>query len=317
MENRIKLIKQATVISIIGNAILAFSKVLTGFLAGSLSVIGDGIDSSTDVVISCVSMVAVGIMTKASDPEHPYGHSRAETLATTVLAFVIFFAGAQLLFSTAGTLLSGSTRQIPKTFAIIITLASIAGKLVLALVQFTIGKKADSALLIANGKNMRNDVVISLSVLLGLFFTFTLKLPVLDSIMALLVSLWIIRSSINIFLETNTELMDGNYDQSLYLLVFEAVKTVEGALHPHRTRIRRLAHLYSIDLDIEVDGSLSVQRAHTIAMQVEKAIKSRIANVYDVMVHIEPAGNKEKDEQYGLSESVLKKVSPALKENRG
>ena len=195
---------------------------------------------------------------------------------------------------------------MPEFEALIVTAASIVGKLLLAWSQFSFGRKYSSDLLIANGKNMRNDVIMSASVFLGLFFTFVLKLPILDPIMAILVGLWVMKSAIGIFLEVNLELMDGSTDSSLYSSIFDAVRSVKGASNPHRARIRKIASMYDIDLDIEVDSRLTVKEAHDIAIVVEQAVRSRIENVYDVMVHVEPHGNTEHDESYGLSESKLK-----------
>ena len=158
----------------------------------------------------------------------------------------------------------------------------------------------------ANAKNMRNDVILSASVLTGLLFSHFLKMPILDAVTAFTVSLWIMKSGATIFIELNVELMDGNTDEMLYGKLFEAVKTVEGALHPHRARIRKMANLFDIDLDIEVDAGLSVYEAHLIAEKVTAAIKERIDNVYDVMVHIEPYGFAGADpEAYGLCERDL------------
>jgi divalent metal cation (Fe/Co/Zn/Cd) transporter len=69
--------------------------------------------------------------------------------------------------------------------------------------------------------------------------------------------------------------------------------------------VRKLASLYDIDLDIEVDGRSSVSKAHQIAQAVEAAIKERIDNVYDIVVHVEPQGEGQHDEQYGLTEGCL------------
>jgi cation diffusion facilitator family transporter len=305
MNERSARLMRASIVSVAGNAALASLKIVVGLVAGSLAVFGDGVDSSTDVVISLIALFATRIISKPSDKEHPYGHSRAETMATTLLAFVIFFAGAQLFLSTMEALVAGTKRAMPRMPAIYITVVSIIGKLFLAWNQFSVGKKTQSSMIIANAKNMRNDVVTSVAVLVGLFFTFILKLPVLDSIVALAVSLLIMRTAVGIFLKANNELMDGNTDPTLYSLLFDAVKSVSGAGNPHRTRIRKLANLYDIDLDIEVDGKLTVAESHGIAMAVERAIKAKMDNVYDVMVHIEPAGNRETDEQYGLSESQI------------
>ncbi|MDP3179373.1 MAG: cation diffusion facilitator family transporter [Spirochaetaceae bacterium] len=293
--------KKASIIALIGNAILAASKLAIGFVSGSLAVVGDGIDSSTDVVIAIVALFTARIVDRPGDKEHPYGHTRAETMATAALSFIVFFAGAQLLVRTAGELVSGAKPEIPSPIALVVTAISIAGKLALAWSQFYYGRKTGSAMLAANGKNMRSDVVISSSVLVGLVFTFVLGLPVLDRVVALLVSFWIIKVAVGIFVETNTELMDGTSDNGPYGEIFAAVGSVKGAGNPHRTRVRKLGALMVVDLDIEVESAMSVAAGHDIAIRVESAIKERLPEVYDVIVHVEPAGNDEKGEKYGLT----------------
>ncbi|MDR1624977.1 MAG: cation diffusion facilitator family transporter [Spirochaetia bacterium] len=307
MTKRLRAIRRASLISLWGNAILASAKITVGLLAGSLAVVGDGIDSSTDVAISFMTLLVSRYMVKPSDREHPFGHGRAETIATSALAFIVFFAGAQLLLRTAGQLVSGDRREIPAVAAVYVTAFSIAGKLLLAWSQEYFGKKHDSQMLIANARNMRADVLISAAILAGLFFTLILELPILDPITALLVSLWILKEGLGIFRKVNMELMDGNADPALYRLIFGAVRAVEGAGNPHRARIRKIASLYDIDLDIEVSPRMRVDEAHAIAVRVEEAIRARIDNVFDVMVHVEPEGNTEENESYGLSENEIQK----------
>jgi cation diffusion facilitator family transporter len=299
MKDRVSLLKTASLIALVGNALLAAAKLVIGFISGSLAVVGDGIDSSTDVVIAIVALFTARIVDKPGDREHPYGHSRAETMATTVLAFIVFFAGSQLLVRTASALLSGEAARIPSRIAIAVTAVSIVGKLLLSWSQFHYGKKAGSSMLIANGKNMRSDVVISASVLVGLAFTYILRMPVLDRITALLVSLWIIKVAAGIFREANMELMDGTEGAGPYGEIFSAVSLVPGAGNPHRTRVRRLGSLLVVDLDIEVEPELTVKAAHDISVAVERAIKAALPEVYDVIVHVEPRGNAE-DERYGV-----------------
>jgi len=125
-----------------------------------------------------------------------------------------------------------------------------------------------------------------------------------------LVGLWVARSAFGIFREANLELMDGNADTSLYSLVFDAVRTVPGAGNPHRARMRRIAGSWDIDLDIEVDGDMTVRASHDLAGTVEREIRRRVENVYDIVVHVEPAGASGSDaheggERYGLNESSL------------
>ncbi|OHD22432.1 MAG: cation transporter [Spirochaetes bacterium GWB1_59_5] len=304
--DRNTVVRRAASISLVGNTILAVAKILVGFLSGSLAVIGDGIDSSTDVVISIVALAAAAVSVKPSDKEHPYGHARAETTATTILAFFIFFAGAQLLLSTIHTLREGAVREVPGAMAIWVTLGSIAGKLLLVWTQRSAGKKTGSNMLLANAKNMRNDVVMSASVLVGLMLSTLLNAPIADSIVALFVGVWVMKSALGVFSEANDEIMDGKADPALYQTIFDAVKSVPGAGNPHRARVRRLAAFYDIDLDIEIDGRKTVLEGHDIAQAVERAIKTKIEGVYDIVVHVEPAGSGEHDEQYGLNERTFK-----------
>ena len=126
-------------------------------------------------------------------------------------------------------------------------IVSIIVKLLLAWYQLLLGKKTNSSMLIANGKNMRGDVAISGSVLVGLIFTHFFKLPVLDTITAMLVGGWVIWVSVKIFIETNLELMDGNVEKVIYQKVFELVESVKGVKNPHRMRIRRIGHQLMIN----------------------------------------------------------------------
>jgi cation diffusion facilitator family transporter len=158
----------------------------------------------------------------------------------------------------------------------------------------------------ANAINMRNDVIISVGVLIGLACTFWLDLPILDPIVALLISVYIIYSAVGIFREANVVLLDGMADTSIYDKIIAAVENVPGANNPHRIRSRQVGTMFTVVLDIEVDGELPLQEAHHIAQNVEEAIKSTIPNIYDVVVHVEPLGFSHAEEQYGVSAETPK-----------
>lgn len=296
---RNKKIKKASWVGIIGNTILAIVKIVIGIISGSLAVIGDGIDTATDILTYMITLVAARIMNKPPNYKYPYGYNRAEAVATKALSFVIFFAGAQLFYTSILRLIRSESIQIPGLLAIYVTVFSILSKAGLAFYQFRIGKKVESNMVIANAKNMRNDILISASVLLGLIFTHILHLPILDAITALAVGVWIMKSGLEIFMETSRELMDGTDNPDVYYKIFDAVEEV-GAVNPHRVRIRKHSNMYTVALDIEMDGKLSIEEGHKMAKKVENIIKDKVDNVYDVLVHVEPKGNVEK-EKFGLS----------------
>jgi cation diffusion facilitator family transporter len=157
-------------------------------------------------------------------------------------------------------------------------------------------------MLIVNGKNQQNDIIISLGVLAGLLFIVRLDLPIIDPLLASLISIYILYTAVRIFFETITELMDSERDDRIYQSIFDAVSETRGAAHPHRARVRKLSTLYVIDLDIEVRGDKTVTEAHEVAMEGERLIMEKIDNVYDIMVHVEPKGNVESEEKFGISE---------------
>lgn len=305
MSDRIDKIIRAAWVGIACNALLALLKMGIGFTANSQAVIGDGIDSLSDVATYVIILFTARISLKPPSVKYPYGYQRAETIASKFLSFFIFFAGAQLLFSNVRSLISGAERGLPDMPAVYITTISMIVKFLLASWQFKVGKRTNSSMLIANATNMRADIILSLSVLAGIVLTLWLQMPIIDTLLAIGVSLWILRVGFKVFMESNTELMDGVDDTSAYEKVFEAADSVEGAHNPHRARIRKMSNLYVIDLDIEVDARLSVAESHKISVAVEQEIKKRLDNVYDIMIHIEPKGNYEVDEKYGLSRSDL------------
>ena len=293
------LIVRASYVSVIGNGLLSAAKIVAGIVSGSFAVVSDGIDSASDVAMSVVMIVTAKIMGRKPNRKYVYGYAKAELIATKILSMLIFFAGAEMFVSALKNLFSGQERVMPGMLAIYVTVISILCKLLLSFYQTAVGRKTGSSMLIANGINMRNDVIISLSVLAGLFFSFILKLPVLDSVTALLVSCFIVWSAIRIFMDSNTELMDGVKDVSVYQKIFDAIDKVEGIRNTHRVRSRSIGNKYMITLDVEADGNLTLDQAHELTMEAERRIRESIPEVYDIVVHIEPFGTYPED-VYGV-----------------
>jgi cation diffusion facilitator family transporter len=304
-KKRTLLIKQSSIFSAIGNALLASMKIIVGLNANSLALVGDGIDSTTDVITSILTFFTASFSSEPPDREHPWGHERAETISTKLLSIIIFFAGAQLAVKSVKNIIFQSGLELPGQIAIYATLISIIGKIILAFYKFRTGKKTESSMLIADAKNMRNDVLISCTVLLGILATRLFQIPLIDTLIALGVSLWIIKIAFTIFMETSVELMDSIDDKQIYEKIFLAVENVNGVGNPHKVRIRKMNRFYVVDLDIEVDGNMSVKEGHDIALKIDEEIKKTVENIYDVMIHIEPAGAGEHVEKFGLKKEDL------------
>ncbi len=300
-KSREQKIIKASWLSIIVNATLSVLKIVVGLLAGSMAVVADGIDSAGDILTSLITLITAKIISRPPNIRHPYGYDKADTVASKLLAFIIFFAGSQLAISTFNRLMSGEANAVPSFIAAIVVVISVVGKIMLARYLNSVGKKIDSAMLRANGRNMQNDVVISISVLLGLVFTYVFEMPILDTLTAFLVSIWIMFVAVKIIITSSRELLDGVDNPEIYKTVTDAVSLVPEALNPHRIRIRKMAQYYVIALDIEIDGSKRLDEAHRIGHLVEDNIKKSIPNVYDILVHLEPVGVDNTDEVFGVS----------------
>ena len=305
MRNREQEIKKASWISIIGNALLALLKVVFGMLAGSLAVVADGIDSIEDVITSLITLIAANVISRPPNIKFPYGYGKAETIATRILALIIFMAGVELAIVAIRKMITGITFEISLPLAVSVTIISIICKVLLSFHLFKIGNRINCQMLIANAKNMQNDVLISFSVLIGLISSHIFKMPVIDSIAALIVSAWILKVAIQIFLQTNLELMDGTKDYKIYDQIFKAIDSVEGVQNPHRVTVRNIGYKLKIGVDIEVDGNLTLKRAHEISHEVEQSIKSRIDDLFDVSIHVEPIGDNTEEKEYGISRDSL------------
>lgn len=305
MENREKYIYKASLVAIIGNTFLAVAKIAIGIVSGSFAVIGDGIDSATDIATSFITLVTARIIAKPPDIRFPYGYKKADSIAAKLLAFIIFFAGAQLAIATITKIIEGYESEIPSMLAIYITIVSIFGKLALSVYLQKAGKTMKSPMLAANAKNMQNDIFTSISVLTGLVFTHLLDMPIIDIITAFAISLWIMKSGYEIFMQSSSELMDGNEKPELYREVFDIVESIDKVSNPHRARIRKIGDLYSISIDLEVDGKMSVFESHKLAHYVDQTLRERMHNIFDVMVHIEPIGEKDlhSNERFGVSKN--------------
>ncbi|MFO7883046.1 MAG: cation diffusion facilitator family transporter [Kosmotogaceae bacterium] len=300
-KERDKIAKKGSVIGIIANSVLAFFKIIFGFLSGSVAILGDGVDSASDIITSTITLISTQISAKPPDKEHPYGHERAETIATKVVSMIIFFAGGQLAITSIQRLFQGIPEIKHMGIIILISSVSIAAKYFLFKYKYNIGKIIDSSVFIADAYNMRNDILISLSVLTGMLVIYFTDLVIVDTLLGIFVSIIVIKNAIGLFLESSQELMDGiDRENDVYRQLFTSLEKLQNVRNPHKVRIRKMGYKYLVELDIEVDGSLSVNEAHKIAKNVEEVIMEKNKNIYDVHVHMEPSGNVE-DEKYGVS----------------
>ncbi len=305
MDKREKILKKASYIAIFGNLFLAILKLVAGITFNSFSVIGDAIDTISDVVMAFIVFFTAKIVSKPADKKYVFGYSKADAVATKMLAFFIFYAGSQLLILSIEKICSAQQSTINPTPLIAVTLISILGKLFMAFRLRVLGKRVESSMLKATAKNMQSDVLISVSVLFGLLSTMFFNLPIIDIILSILISFYIMKSAFSLAMESSVELMDGNENPEIYDQLFEVIDKFEMVKNPHRARIRKVANKYIVSFDVEMDGDLSLNKVHTALEILEEEIRNSIENIYDIRIHAEPLGSCKLDEEFGINHPNL------------
>lgn len=307
-EERGELAKKGSYVGIIGNLMLALLKFSIGILSGSLAIIADGIDTSTDIITSFLTLIAAKISNKPADFSHPYGHERAETITTKILSIIVLFAGYQVLVSAIKNLLSGNKTIENPLWVLLVAAISVIIKYLLYNYKLKIGKKINSSSFIADALNMRNDIFTSLAVFIGILIFYFTGIPWIDSVIAIFVSIIIFKVGIEMFIETSDELMDGSKELGdIYKMIINICDEYSEIQNPHKIRVRKSGFVYFLEFHIEVNPNMIIKEANKLTFKLEKEIKEYNPYIKDIIIHVEPFENIE-NEEFGLDKDSINKL---------
>lgn len=270
------------------NLVASAAKLSVGFWTGSLSLIADGFDSTFDAASNVIGLIGIGTAAKPADGDHPYGHRKAENIATLVIAGLLMLTAWELIKSAVERLRDPSligARVNAWSFAAL--LVSIAVHGYVAWYEMRAGKRLHSEVVIADARHTRADIFVSVSVVIGLIAV-RLGYPLVDPILALIIALIIAKIGVDIVRENIPTLMDRSAVAAGDLE--EIALSVPGVVSSHKARSRGGESAVFADLHIRVDPSMGTDQAHAIAHEVQQRLRQRYPNIADVTVHVEPAG---------------------------
>lgn len=284
--------KKVSILSMGVSALLAVAKLIVGWLAGSTSVVADGLESAGDVAASGFILVGLTVAARPPDENHPYGHGRFETLTGLAVGIGLAMVGALITWRSLENV--SATHAPPALFAIWPLIASVVMKSVLATYKFRVGRRILSSALVADAWNDSVDIL-SGSVALcavGLTLYDPARFLAADHYGGAAVGLIVIVLGLQVIRETSLTLMDTMPDEGRMQDIRAAALTVEGALDVEKCFARKTGLRYHVDLHLEVDPALTVRRGHSIAEEVRNRIKEELPWVQDVLVHVEPYGER-------------------------
>ncbi len=275
-----------TTVGLVGNILLSGGKLAFGVIAGSAALVADGFHSLADVLSDVGILLALKASIRPPDKNHPYGHHSFETLGATLVALFMLITAVMIGREAIENLINGTFLH-PQLPALLATLVAVIIKEVMARYTLFVGRLHGSPALLANGAMHRSDAISSLAAAAGIGGTM-LGWPFLDSVGALVISLFILKMGWDLMRENVMALMDTMPDEELVGEIRGAALAVACVQEVRDLHVRQRGSWFMADLRIAVHPDHTIESAHNIAHAVEDRVREEVGRVARVFVHVEP-----------------------------
>lgn len=287
MKNNEKIAIRVSVISIILNCLLTLIKFISGVISKSSAMISDSVHSLSDVLSTFVVIIGVKISNKKADSDHPYGHERIECVSAIILSGMLFIIGALIGINGIKNVTNSSNLVMPGVLALIASIISIISKE--AMYQYTIrvSKKINSAALKADAWHHRSDALSSIGSFIGILGS-RLGFKIFDPLASVIISLCIIKVSIDIFKDAIDKMVDKSCDKEVIDKVINVIEKNESVKNIDDIKTRQFGNKAYVDVEISVDENLLLKDAHKVAEEIHNSVENEINIVKHCMVHVNP-----------------------------
>ena len=284
-----KAANKVSFITIIGNVILSVIKLIAGIVAHSNAMISDAVHSVSDVFSTIIVIIGIRLAAKESDKDHPYGHERLECVAAIILAMVLFITGFGIGAEALKNIFSGNYAdlRVPGILALIVAVISIAGKEGMFRYTRYYARQIDSGALMADAWHHRSDAFSSIGALIGIGGA-RLGYPIMDSVASLVIFAFTAKAAFEIFKDAIDKMVDHSCDEETEKQIYNCVMENENVLGIDLLQTRIFGSKIYVDVEIQVDGSYTLQEAHNIAESVHEKIEQNFSKVKHIMVHVNP-----------------------------
>jgi len=277
--------RRATIANVVAASVLVALKLGVGLATGSLGLISTGIESSGDLIAATLTFFAVRLGGRPADPEHPYGHRRAENLGALGEAAILLAGAVVVTVQAIRHLVSGAEPPETHWFAFAVLAAALALDASRTAVSLRAAKAYSSPALRSNAMHFAADMAASATVLVGLVFV-ELGAAEADPIAALLVAALIAATATRLIGENANVLMDRTPEEAREAAE-RAITDVAADIELIRLRLRESAGRYFADVVVAVPPGQAVVEGHRAADLVEAAVQRTLPGS-DVVVHVEP-----------------------------
>lgn len=271
-------------VSIVLNTLLFALKYWAGIVTGSVAIIADAWHTLSDSITSVVVIAGAKASSKPADKEHPFGHGRAELIASIIISVLLAVVAFNFLIESVNKLIRKQSASFG-LLAIVVFLASAVLKEGLAIFSFWAGKKTNSGSLRADGWHHQSDAIASLVILVGIFLQDFFWW--IDGVLGIIVALLILYTALDILLQGANPLLGEKPDKELKEKVMTIAQEIDSEIiHIHHMHIHRYGSHTELSFHIRLRGQIHLNRAHKIATRLEQAIKEKLG--IESTIHMEP-----------------------------
>ena len=280
---------RVSLVTILLNALLSIFKLVAGLLGHSNAMISDAIHSASDVFSTIIVIIGVRLSSKDSDREHPYGHERLECVAAIILSIILFMTGLGIGIQALSDILQGnySALTTPGMLALVAAIISILTKEAMYWYTRHYAQKIDSSALMADAWHHRSDAFSSVGALIGIAGA-RMGYPIMDAIASLVIFVFIAKAALDIFKDAMDKMVDHSCDELTEQDIYQCVMQHDEVLGIDLLQSRIFGNKIYIDLEIRVNASYTLEKAHDIAEDVHEDIEKNFPKVKHVMIHVNP-----------------------------
>lgn len=283
---KFKAAKKSTIISIVVNFFLSLWQIIIGFLAHSQGLIADGLHSLSDLLADFVVLIANKHSHKQPDAGHPYGHFRYENGASLVLGTILLVVGGGMVWKAIEKILNPAEIPDVHIIALVVALLSLIVKEDLFRYMLCVANRVNSSMLVANAWHARSDAASSLVVAIGIVGSLC-GIKIFDPIAALIVGALVIKMGYKFTYQAFNDLMDKGADEQTLAAIRKQLLAMEGVIDIHDLKTRKSGDYLLVDVHLEVNGLLTVEQGHQIAVAARKKLLEN-PTILNVMIHIDP-----------------------------
>ena len=289
MDNQAQTAIRVSGVSIAANSVLSAAKLAAGLLAHSGAMVSDAIHSASDVFSSIIVMIGVRLSGKAPDREHPYGHERMECVVAILLAMILLATGLFIGYGGVCKILYARDNDLstPGVLALIAAVVSIAVKEGMFWYTRHYALQVNSGALMADAWHHRSDALSSVGAFAGIAGA-RMGLPVLDPLASIVICAFVSKAAFDIFRDAIDKMIDHSCDADTEAAIRRRVLDNPMVRRLDLLRTREFGNRMYIELEIALDGAMSLNEAHHVAEQVHDDVEQSFPLVKHIMIHVNP-----------------------------